>query len=342
MPNIPDYMRVRQYVIDLVLNHADSDARLMSERELCKAFDVARTTVRKALKDLIDDKIIYVQHGKGMFINAAYGRNNASRQQRFYKIAVICDNGKSVYFDGFTMGVLAQLFNRLKGLPVHLIIMNLMGENGDTLKEIEMYNPDAMIWLRPPENGLHVVEELSKRIPVCIVGSLPGDSSFAVTMDYRKAGRLAASWFIERGLKRVAFVGSSHSPRNIRTELFGGWQDEFLARSMEYDAKLGVDVSSDIVTSVKELLSEGIDGIFTFGSEFAAVDNAMNESGRSCPVMLDENYFALHGASHAPAALLIIFPETIAQQAADQIFKSLTCAGFLHGETVVEPSIRMP
>jgi GntR family transcriptional regulator len=42
--------------------------KIPSEQELCKMFDVSRNTVRKAISDLIEEGILYIEHGKGTFV----------------------------------------------------------------------------------------------------------------------------------------------------------------------------------------------------------------------------------------------------------------------------------
>jgi len=44
------------------------EGRLPSEADLMKHFGVARMTVRRALKELRDDGLVYAAHGKGVFV----------------------------------------------------------------------------------------------------------------------------------------------------------------------------------------------------------------------------------------------------------------------------------
>jgi len=43
--------------------------KIPSESELCKMFDVSRNTVRKAISDLIEEGVLYIEHGKGTFVS---------------------------------------------------------------------------------------------------------------------------------------------------------------------------------------------------------------------------------------------------------------------------------
>ena len=68
MANVPSYMHIRKYIIDMVFEHKDSEVRISSERELSARFGVSRTTVRNALRDLVNDGYLYNKPGRGMFI----------------------------------------------------------------------------------------------------------------------------------------------------------------------------------------------------------------------------------------------------------------------------------
>lgn len=338
MANIPAYMRVRQHVIDLVAEHPDKDTRIMTERELCQRFSVARTTVRKALKELIAEGVIQIRRSKGMFVNAASWRNGVVALRRHYKVMVVWGSGKQVYLDGFYMQLLERFCARLRNHPVRLLTTNLISESGKTLEELEMYNLDGVLWVRPPARLAPVIAKLRQKIPVCVVGNPPARDAFAVTMDYRQAGRLAAAWFLDRERPRTAFVGHDGG-MGVKAELFTGWAEEFASRRLDYDAELRLDVACDIVARAKELFVDGVDGVFAFGSEFAAVDLALSESGKDFPVVLDENYNARDNARHLPAAKLILYPTALAELAADQLFASMAEPGFVQRETLLQPTI---
>ncbi len=66
---VPLYFQVEK----LIKNYIESGdwksgEKIPSEQELCKMFDVSRNTVRKAISDLIEEGILYIEHGKGTFV----------------------------------------------------------------------------------------------------------------------------------------------------------------------------------------------------------------------------------------------------------------------------------
>jgi DNA-binding LacI/PurR family transcriptional regulator len=312
----------------------------MSERELCAKLDVSRTTARKALKELIDEGVIYVKPGRGMFGNAAMWRNSSPKYCRFHKIMVIHGNCRSIYIDGFFMDVLARMYDHFKTLPVLLQTLNCIGPIERTPEEIEMYSPDGVIWIRPSGNMSEVIAELRKKIPVCVVGNLPTGGSFCVTMDYRQAGHLAASWFLDRGLSQPIFVGHDHESA-IKSALLQGWMEAFATRGTAYDERLRIDMAGDMAGRMRELMKNKTDGVFTFATELIHVDNVLTATGvKDCPVVMDgPSHYLARMSKTVPVARLILFPPSLAEMAAENMFQCLEVKGFEPGEIVLAPTI---
>lgn len=64
------YINIADKIHKDILDKKDIDNnKILSERNLMKKYNVSRVTIRKALKLLEHDDIIYRQHGKGTFIN---------------------------------------------------------------------------------------------------------------------------------------------------------------------------------------------------------------------------------------------------------------------------------
>lgn len=67
--NIPQYCYIRENLRTLIkqgkLKPGDP---ILSEKELCKQFGVSRMTVRQAISNLVDEKLLYRKQGKGTFV----------------------------------------------------------------------------------------------------------------------------------------------------------------------------------------------------------------------------------------------------------------------------------
>lgn len=339
MPNIPEYMRVRQYVVDLVMSHPNIDERIMSERELCSNLNVSRITARRALKGLVDDNWLYMKPGKGMFIHADRYRNSHVAHKKFYKVMVVFGDGKMVNYDGFFMDVLEHLCHEFKRLPILLQPISLISENGQTVDEIKMYRPDGIIWVRPPESLFHAVEIIRDEVPVCVVGNPICQDHFAVTVDYVEAGRRVAAYFFERGCRHPAFISISQNGGGLKKLVYDGWSNELLLHGIAKNDQMVFYDSDNTAQKVIEVIDDGIDGIFCFGSEFMAIDGAMERAGKSCPVIIDENYYGDYAAYKNPVAKLQLFPPEMISTAADKMFKCLIEPTFQMDEVSFRPTI---
>jgi DNA-binding GntR family transcriptional regulator len=63
----PKYYSLKHILREIIVQLAPSDA-IPSESELCQAYEISRTTVRKAIGDLIQEGLVYTMQGKGAFV----------------------------------------------------------------------------------------------------------------------------------------------------------------------------------------------------------------------------------------------------------------------------------
>jgi len=63
----PKYYWLKRILRDRIAQLNPGDA-IPSESELCQAYEISRTTVRKAIGDLIQEGLVYTMQGKGAFV----------------------------------------------------------------------------------------------------------------------------------------------------------------------------------------------------------------------------------------------------------------------------------
>ena len=76
---LPKYYRLKQ-TLRQKISEMEAGSLLPSEAELCKAFEISRTTVRKALTDLNQEGLIYSYQGKGTFVAPKKVSSNWAQQ----------------------------------------------------------------------------------------------------------------------------------------------------------------------------------------------------------------------------------------------------------------------
>lgn len=65
---VPLYSQLMDILIHEIQINMHEGEKLLSEREICKKYDVSRTTVRQAFQELEREGYIYIKHGKGAFV----------------------------------------------------------------------------------------------------------------------------------------------------------------------------------------------------------------------------------------------------------------------------------
>jgi len=340
MAFIPAYMRVRQYCVDLALRHTDTQTRIQSERELCKRLGISRTTARKALKDLIDEGWLVVKPGKGMFVQSPGGRTQAGGNVQFFRTMVVWGDGKHVSLNGLYMDLLAGFCEVFKNLPILLQTANLVGTREQIVDEIAMYRPDAVIWVRPLPAHAAAIRKIRRTLPVCVVGNPPCGDPFHVTMDYEAAGRLAARWLLDRKIERAYYAGHEQG-HGVMEAFLRGWMAAHDERGQPFDRSRIIPRDGDFIAATRRALEKGCDGIFCYGSEYAAVDRALEGAqAGGLPRVVDQTFFGTFGAQRAPDAQILFFRHETATLAAQQVFRRLTEPDFKPGETVVAPELQ--
>lgn len=343
MAQLSEYMKIRQYVIDLMRRHAEHGVRIMSERELCREFKVTRPTARRALKELIEEGYLIARQGQGTFINPGKVQNYAYLLRKFFTVMLIIGSGRNTDMDGFFMAIVERICNRFKSLPVNLRIANLNSTDPESARrELAVHTVDGILWVRPDARDSGVIAEFRRQFPVYVIGDIPCGDICHITADYLAGGEITARWFIEQGLRRIAFVGGTCGCR-IKQAFYRGWVQGFARHGITHDEGLNADMESDICQKIKGFVERGeIDGFFSFGSEFAAVDTVLTQMGVPAgryPIVIDENHYGEYGAQIRPTAKVGLFPDDISTIAAENLFTSMNDRAHTPKEIVFSPII---
>lgn len=68
--NLPLYAQLKNTIIKQIENELKENDKINSENELMEMYNVSRTTVRRALKELVDEGILYSVQGVGTFVKS--------------------------------------------------------------------------------------------------------------------------------------------------------------------------------------------------------------------------------------------------------------------------------
>lgn len=86
----PVYNKLKQTIIKEIDNGSlKPDAPILSERLLGKKYDISRISVRKAIKELVDENFLYTVPGKGTFVHGRSVSTSITKEKRTYNLGYV-------------------------------------------------------------------------------------------------------------------------------------------------------------------------------------------------------------------------------------------------------------
>jgi GntR family transcriptional regulator, arabinose operon transcriptional repressor len=208
--------------------------KLASEHELANHLGVNRTTIRKALKILQEERLIARQQGHGTFVtNSSYARTVGTQ------VALI---GAMVWEKEYYFGtILNGAFSRSASRGYVLTTAS------NTNEEVETYNTEVLInskvqglVLTPRQYSLNSYKRfVSANIPVVMLDSiLPGVKEDFVSVNNQQGSEMVTEHLIELGHTRIAYIGGI-DPNDVpcRPDRLAG----FLNACAQYNIKVPQD-----------------------------------------------------------------------------------------------------
>lgn len=210
----PLYDQVRQQVLDYIREQDLQPGDVIpTEAELAARYGVSVGTVRRALRQLVDQEILYRQPGRGTFLTE-HSRQRAIRRGFLACIVPYIRNP-------FAASVIAGAQYAAQRTNYGLLLYNSYGQP-DTEEELlrQSLGSVAGIALMPvarPSLPSVLKELLHRRFPVVFADRLPTlDTNYVnyVTSDNHGGAYSAVQHLIERGHHRIALALSANAAVN--------------------------------------------------------------------------------------------------------------------------------
>ena len=280
-------LKIRHYVVGVIYHAGERSVQIMSSRDLAKYFNIARSTVSIALKELVDQGYLIPVKGKGYFTNPRKimtpipgkmpplillihgdGRNFYHNSQAWESISTI---GKAVTDAGF-------YFRQLT--------LSSTGEE-ELFNEIRGAQADGLIWI----DRLYYDESLLKRLT---------DDGMPVICDALDSSAVNTVYFDTPSACRKIGQRLAREKKTNILYCLGKWHRENdLPYILEPFSKAGLDVHLEFVDNEgladRDKLTQGLlrrkwDVVFSHPPHVPLLSDAIRLTGIPPPELLARLY----------------------------------------------------
>ncbi len=231
--------------------------------DLAKLADVSPGTVSRVLnnKDKVNPKtrakILGLAHEIGLKPRAT---------ARGKEIAVITEPHFTDRFRGYTSVLTSHVAFALSEQNVGMLLPS------DPVKQLPGYFIDGVIAITYEPEIQAMLKEVEKKIPVIYLDNFEANAKqYVIRSDHYQSGYKAAQYFIDRGMKKLAFLSGDTIPARVRLE---GYTDAIKEAGLSIDSKLQILMkeSESIYTVVNRLVKIGADALYTPGTSMQAIE----------------------------------------------------------------------
>jgi DNA-binding LacI/PurR family transcriptional regulator len=222
-----------------------------SESHLAKKYKVCRTTVRKALDELVRDNVIIKRPGKGAFVRDVKSSGGVVKSvKRMKNIGFVIN---SINLDSSTR-YYAELIDGMqnacsrKGIRLTLV----RDEDLDSISDSFL---DAIVFMR----NFEAVGKLKDRnIPIILVNRFTDEENIGyIAVDYREESCKGVEHLISLGHERIGVIGANLESEVCQWRL-NGYFDAMRKNNLSIDKNLLLSspLSPDIYADIKDFLQK--------------------------------------------------------------------------------------
>lgn len=197
---MPEYMRVRQYLYNLISNCDGESMQIPPENELCRIFGVSRVTVRGAIRELIRENLLVTRRGLGTFIHP----DAVPKQHiRLPVIGILSGDGRQTYQSSDP--TVMQAIRRCAMLSESLYLPD--SKAPERLLEIIRNNIAGVIWTEPSPKLIPYLQAIRNSGKPLLLISNRFDRDFDSVRDApAERGVLLANHLVSLGHRHVLYL----------------------------------------------------------------------------------------------------------------------------------------
>jgi GntR family transcriptional regulator of arabinose operon len=235
---VPEYARIKKRLIAEIRSQRwVVGATIPSENQLMTRYKVSRTTVVRALQELVMEGYLYRQQGRGTFVAATAGREKQTMLPLFIHTETYRLSGTARQV---LLRILSGIESGLGAAHPGVNIRQVPSEVVDdvTRRAIDELKPTVALVIESSFNPL-LMQYLHERGCICWTINEPIADGNCIYSDEERSGYLATRYLLERGRRRLALL-------NGPVDRYWG----FAARLRGYQAALaeaGVEMDKRLV-----------------------------------------------------------------------------------------------
>lgn len=275
----PEYQRVKKGICSIIQQKTPDDLKMPTEFELCRIFDVGRTTVRRAIKDLTLEGLLVARPGMGTYVSKV-SHAEASRPVQALRFAYTHNSGQLASFWRENALKFMPVIDFITGLDGIVDFVTFSSSGKDAARELVSNNIRGFFWAGPFRANLATLSAVRDAgIKVIITESFPWDGFNTVGTDGFMQGRMAAEYLISHGCRNPLYI--THDPSEpVYQWKLDGFIDAFRKAGIP-----GVYENAIRFAELEPLLKYrgNIDGIFMQGRNLPEVKNILSSHGLDVP-----------------------------------------------------------
>jgi hypothetical protein len=205
---VAEYMKIRRYVLNLIMKSGNESVQLPTAQELAKLFGVCRQTVGKSLKQLAEENYVIGKPGLGTFTNPKKQFRFESRRNR-PNIGIIVGDGMIIEMDEFLARTVAACLVEVAVYPAYVRSINLTSTKPDVVfKELKNEFLDGLIWQNPPLEFQPLLKKIRENgIAVVVIGGSSHRNAVpSVDFDLSALGYAYGKRLLEMGKRNLLYL----------------------------------------------------------------------------------------------------------------------------------------
>lgn len=280
------YKEIKQKLIDIISDMREGE-RLPSRPVLCTRLDTTRTTLDKAIRELVEEGALTASNGSGTYVTSALGR---STEHEGYWGIIIPNIMEPIY-----AGIVRGIENTAQNLGVNVTLCNSDNDAEKQQQYIHRLLHSGVsgfimvpVISRNVRENIHLYERLTEaKIPFVFCNrTVDGITAPVVTSDDFYGSYIGTKYLLEKGYQKIAFISQiKYSTSENRCH---GYLTAIMEKGLPVERRniIMEEEPNSFPTgylSMKRLLEQdpGIDAVFCFNDRIAqGVYQAIEESGR--------------------------------------------------------------